>query len=503
MTQRTKGGKVYLVGAGPGDPGLITLRGLECLDQADVVIYDSLVNPVLLANLPDRVELIAIGGHASARQLSQREVNRLLVDKASQGAQVVRLKGGDPGVFGRCAEEVDALREAGIAFEIVPGVTAALGAAAYAEIPITRAGSASAVAIVTGHQRTDPPEAPLDYAGLARFPGTLVFYMGVTTARQWSEALLAGGRAADTPVAIVRRCTRSGQETVFCTLETVAQRIEELRVRPPAVIIVGEVVAHAPPVSWFARLPLLGTTVMITRPRQQCTELARRFCKLGADVLIEPAIRIEPPDDWTAVDRRLEELDRFDWIVFTSVNGVQFFLDRLLAKLGDLRRLGSAKLAAIGPGTAGRLAQFHLRADLVPDTYRAEALAEKLAGAAPGRRVLIARASRGRPVLVDRLEQAGCDVVQLAVYQSTDVPQPTTEAAELLAAGRITWITVTSPAIAESLVRLFGQRLRKAKLASISPVTSQVLRDCGLEPAVEAVHYTLDGVVQAILGATQ
>ncbi len=503
MTQSTRSGKVYLVGAGPGDPGLITLRGMECLHQAEVVIYDSLVNPALLANLADHVELIPVGGHSSNRQLSWPEITQLLVDKAKQGASVVRLKGGDPSVFGCCAEEIDALRSAGIPFEIVPGVTAALGAAAYVEIPVTRAGSASALAIVTGHQRSDPPEAPLDYARLAQFPGTVVFYMGVTTARQWSQAMLAGGRPADTPVAVVRRCTWSGQETLFCTLATVAQRIEELRIRPPAVIIVGEVVAHAPPVSWFTQKPLLGTGVMITRPQHQCEPLLRKLCRLGADVWVQPAIRIDPPEDWTPVDQQLGELNRFDWIVFTSVNGVQYFLGRLLEKLGDLRRLGSAKLAAIGPGTAAKLSEFHLKADLVPATYRAEALAEELAGRASGRRILIARASRGRPVLVDRLQQAGCHVVQIGVYRSTDVTEPKAEVARALDGGRITWITVTSPAIAQSLIHLFGPKLRKAKLASISPITSQALRTGGYEPVVEAQTYTLDGVVEAILHATR
>ncbi len=495
-------GIVYLVGAGPGDPGLITLRGAECLRRADLVLYDYLANPVILRHSPPSAEAIPLGHHGLHKPWTQAEINAAMILAARQGKTVVRLKGGDPDVFGRSADEIEALSAAGIPYQTVPGVTAALAAAGYAAIPITHGEHSSAVALVTGQERHCKQGPSLDYGALAEFPGTLIFYMGVTSAPLWSEALLQRGKAPATPVAIVRRCSWSDQETIRCTLGEVAEVVAKRRLRPPAVIIVGPVAAMGPEVSWFAARPLFGKRVVVTRPRHQAEALFDRLADLGATVLVQPAIEIAPPTDWGPVDRALDDLNVYDWVVFSSANGVRFFLDRLWDRGGDARRFGRIRLAAIGPGTAEELLKDRLRADVVPQEYRAEALAEALAEEALGRRFLLVRASRGREVLAEQLAAAGARVEQVVAYRSTDVERPDVDLAAALVAGRIDWITVTSSAIAQALVRLLGDTLHRAKLASISPVTSDTLARLGFDVAAEATRYTMDGLVDAMLAST-
>lgn len=491
-------GRVYLVGAGPGDPGLITLRGVECLARADVVLYDYLVNSQILEHAPRRAEHICLGRHGHGRVWPQAAVNERLVAEAAAGKTVVRLKGGDPAVFARVAEEVAALLAAGIEFEIVPGITAALAAASFAGIPLTHREAASAVALVTGHE-SDKEESSLDYRALAAFPGTLVFYMGVTSAAHWSQALMAAGKAAETPAAIVRRCSWPDQASWRCTLGSVGAVMAEQRIRPPALVIVGESAALESGSEWFRRRPLFGLKVMVTRPQGQIDPLRRRLLELGADVVCQPAIEIGPPADWSAVDATLRSLTNYDWLVFSSANGVEFFLNRLCAEHGDLRLLGGLRIAAIGPGTSAALAGYHLRADLVPAEFRAEGLADALAVQASGSRMLLVRASRGREILAERLIAAGAQVEQVVAYESRDVSAPDAEGQQLLRDGRIDWIIVSSSAIARSLVAMFGDDLRRARLATISPLTSAALRECGHEPAVEAAAYTLEGIVAALL----
>ncbi len=494
-------GKVYLVGAGPGDPGLITLRGVQCLGRADVVLYDYLANPSILAHASPSAELVRIG-HAKGRwAMPQEEIHARMIDAARQGKTVVRLKGGDPAIFGRVAEESAALTAAGIPFEIVPGVTAALAAAVYAGIPITHGQRASAVAFVTGQERSEKNESQLDYEALARFPGTLVFYMGVTTVRQWSAALLGHGKPPETPAAVILRATRCDQELHRTTLGELAPLVERRRLRPPAIVVVGEVVGLAPPVSWFAARPLFGRRILVTRPREQADGLLDPLTDLGAEVIVQPAIAIGDPPDWNPVDAALARVDQFDWLVFSSANGVRALLDRLCACGGDLRRLGTVRIAAIGPGTTAALERYHLHADVLPEQFRAESLAEALRSEAPGRRFLLARASRGREVLPEQLRQAGGQVEQIVVYSSSDVPRADPEVAERLAAGDVDWVTVTSSSIARALAAMFGETLRKGRLASISPVTSEVLRQLGYPPAAEASTYTMEGLVDAILAA--
>jgi uroporphyrinogen III methyltransferase/synthase len=491
-------GVVYLVGAGPGDPGLITVRGQQCLQKADVVLYDYLANPQLLRYCRPSAELHLLGQHGRGRLWSQEEINARMIAEAGQGRVVVRLKAGDPTVFARAAEEIQALVAAQIPFEIVPGITAAFASASYAGLPLTQRDQASAVALITGQENKDKAGEPLDYAALARFPGTLCFYMGVTSAPEWSRGLMNAGKPATTPVALIRRCSFPDQQVWQTTLGEVAGFIKDHRLRPPIIIIVGEVAGSSREWSWFERRPLFGQRILVTRPEHQADGLREPLTELGADVLIQPAIEIASPGNWQPVDDAIHRLREFDWLVFSSVNGVNKFFIRILQLGYDSRQVAAAKMAAIGPGTAVELQRFSLRADLLPDEFRAEALAESLKANAPGKRFLLLRASRGREVLADELTAAGGIVEQVVVYESRDVTQPKEDVASLMAAGKIDWVTVTSSAIARSLANMFGAELHKTKLASISPITSATLRELGYEPAVEASEYTMAGLVAAI-----
>ncbi len=395
-SERKISGEVYLVGAGPGDPGLITLRGVECLRCADLVLYDYLVSRDLLDHAPQAAEKACLGHHHSGREYSQEEINARMIAAAKLGKTVVRLKGGDPLVFGRAAEETAALAAAGVPYEIIPGVTAAIASAGYAEIPITTGNQSSAVAFITGHEHAGKEGEALDYAALADFPGTLVFYMGVHSADRWSQALLARGKPPQTPVAIVRRCSWPDQKIVRCELNDVAEVIARTELRPPAVIVVGEVVASMPVASWFSARPLFAKTVLVTRPRESRAlhdDLTDRLRLWGAEVLFQPAIRISDPPDWRPVENALARLHEFDWLVFSSGNGVRYFFERLFRNGRDARLLGNARIAAIGPATAQELENYRLRADLVPGEFRAEALADALAAEAAGRRFLLLRAA--------------------------------------------------------------------------------------------------------------
>ncbi len=492
-------GKVFLVGAGPGDPGLLTLRGAECLRTADVVLYDYLASPEVLESARRGAQLVCLGRHGHGRLMSQHEINEAMITHAREGRTVVRLKGGDPTIFARLAEELAALESAGVPYEIVPGITAAQSASSHASIPLTERDDASCVAFVTGQESSDKQSAALDYAALARFPGTLVFYMGVTTAAQWTAALVEYGKAANTPVAIVRRGSLPDQQSIFTTLGELADVVRAKKLRPPSVIIVGEVARQRGMANWFTSRPLFGRTVLVTRPQHQCDSLASDLRHLGANVLCQPAIEITEPDDWAPVDAVIRRLAEFDWLVFSSSNGVHYFLQRLLESGHDLRRLGGRKIAAIGPATVEALAGYHLRADVQPAEYRAEALAEELAPQARGQRIFLARASRGRETLAEMLTAAGANVEQAVVYESCDITTPDTEVADALAAGRMDWTTVTSSAIARSLVRMFGDALKETKLAAISPLTAEVLTELGYAPAVVANDYTAAGILAAIL----
>jgi uroporphyrinogen III methyltransferase/synthase len=496
-------GRVYLVGAGPGDPGLLTLRGAECLRMADVVLYDYLACPQLLEIARVDAELICLGRHGHGRLMSQAAINQAMIRHAQAGRMVVRLKGGDPMVFARGTEELGALEATGIPYEIVPGITAAQAASSHVGLPLTGRDEASCVAFVTGQESAEKSVGvpPLDYAALARFPGTLVFYMGVTTAPTWSRALLDHGKSPATPTAIIRRCSWPDQQVFFTTLGELAEVVKSQRLRPPAVIIVGDVACERAVPNWFTARPLFGRTVLVTRPKGQADRLTAQLRNLGANVLIQPAIEIGPPRDWSPVDAVIGRLAEFEWLVFSSANGVDYFLRRLLELGGDARTVGHTRLAAIGPATVEALSRYSLRADLQPEQYRAEALAEALAPQVSGKRVLLARASRGREVLAQMLAAAGSSVEQVVVYESRDVVIPEPTIVEALAAGHIQWTTVTSSAIARSLVKLFGNALRQTRLVAISPLTAEVLAELGQPAALVAEDFTAEGIVTAILAA--
>lgn len=490
-------GRVYLVGAGPGDPGLITVRGAECVRRAHTILYDYLVDPRMLRHAAPDAERICLGSHSDGRIMSQDEVNRRMIDAAREGKTVVRLKGGDPTLFARAAEELTALRQAGVPFEIVPGVSAALAIGSNAGIPLTSRETSSCVALVTGQESPHKGSESLNYDALAGFPGTLVFYMGVTTAPTWSEALQRGGMPAATPVAIVRNLSLPDQQVWECTLADLVDQIAAQRIRPPALIVVGEVAATRD-YCWFSQRPLFGQTVLVTRPAHQAANMERTLAQLGARVLLQPAIAIEPPPSWAPVDEAIDNLCDFDWIVFSSANGVDGLFGRLYQKGQDLRAVGRAKLAAIGPATAHALLERGLFADVTPDEYRAESLAATLASEAKGKRFLLIRASRGREVLAESLASAGADVRQVVVYESRDVTEPAREIVAELREGHIDWVTVTSSAIAASVVNMFNDLLHGTKLAAISPLTAQRLADLGFPAHTIASTYTTDGLVEAI-----
>ncbi len=492
-------GRVALVGGGPGAPDLLTLRGAWLLSQADVVLYDYLANPDLLTHARADAELICLGKHGQTRVWSQSEINEKMVELARLGRRVVRLKGGDPAVFGRGAEELEWLTRHGIPFEVVPGVTAASAVAAFTGVPLTHRQFASAVALVTGHGSRDQEGEPVDFHALSRFPGTIVVYMGVTSAPQWVEQLIAGGMSPTTPAVLVRRCSLPDQKVVRCELGDIPTVIRASHLRPPVLACIGEAVRAGETWSWFENRPLFGRRILVTRPAHQADDLARPLGELGAHVLRQPAIHLAPLLDNGPLDAQLKRLEHWDWIVFSSANGVRFFLQRLRELGRDWRALGKTRFAVIGPATRAALEEFGFIADAQPESFVAEELAAMLEPQVAGQRVLLVRASRGREVLADRLRPVAAQLEQVVTYLSEDVTAPDPDIAAALERGEIDWVTVTSSAIAASLAQMFGASLRRARLASISPITTSTLRQLGYEPAVEAQEQTMTGVVQAIL----
>lgn len=499
-------GRVYLVGAGPGDPELLTLAGARRLREADVVLYDYLANDALLRHASPAAESVCLGRHGAGKLWTQDEINARMIAEARAGRTVVRLKGGDPSVFGRIAEEIAALTSAGVQFEIVPGVTTAVAAGAYAGVTITDRDHASCVALVTGHDRSDDdPSGTADFAKLAAFPGTLVVYMGVTNAPEWSRRLMEAGKPPETPVTIVRRCSLPDQQTVHGTLGELPTILAPKKMRPPLVVVIGDVAGADDEANWFTRRPLFGKTVVNTRPAGQGGAMTQRLEDLGARVIEHPVIEITRPDDLAPLDGAIDRLAEYAWVVFSSRNGVDALLERMHERGRDARSFGAAKLAAIGPATAESLGAWRLCADLVPDEYRAEALAERLSGEAAGKKVLLIRASRGREVLAETLRDAGAEVDQIVAYVSRDVTTADPGVAEEIAAGRIDWITATSSAIARASAKLFreaiGASTNPPRFAAISPLTAAALEETGCGASAIATEYTADGLIDALLGA--
>jgi uroporphyrinogen III methyltransferase/synthase len=507
---------VYLVGAGPGDPGLLTARALELIAAADVILYDRLIPAAALDGARADAELLFVGKEGHGPSVAQEDTEALLVEHARAGRTVLRLKGGDPFVFGRGGEEALALRAAGIPFEVVPGVTAGLAACAYAGIPVTHRGLSSAVALVTGHEDPGKEETAIDWPALAAFPGTLVFYMGVGRLAEIAAALIAAGRPAGEPAAVVENGTLPGQRTVSATLETIAQAVRENGIRPPSITVVGSVAALAGQLSWLPQRPLAGLTVAVTRARAQASELARRLEAHGAQVVQAPVIRVQtltgPPLDPSP----------YDLVCVTSPNGVAALFERLARGGRDARSLAGACVAAIGPGTARALAQHGIQADVVPEHFVAEALVEALAEV-PVSRALVARASQARDVLPDALRARGAAVDVLALYET--LPEPLSTRA-LETARTADYVTFTSSSTVRFFLEAFaaaregapaaspgqsresnaggpvsadGPLSAATRIVSIGPITSRTLREHGLEPHVEAKRHDIDGVLDALL----
>jgi uroporphyrinogen III methyltransferase / synthase len=497
-------GKVFLVGAGPGDPGLITLKGFRLLQEADVVIYDFLANPELLKQVPAQGEIVYVGKKGGDHTMSQSEINRLIVEKARTGKKVVRLKGGDPFIFGRGGEEAEELVKAGIPFEIVPGVTSAIAVPAYAGIPLTHRRYNTGVAFFTGHEDpTKEKAAPGSLSGLDP-AGTLVFLMGVKNLPALVEKLKDQGWDANIPAALIQWGTTARQKTVTATLDTIHQRAEEAGLTPPAIFIVGRVVELRDTLQWFEKRPLLGKRVVVTRTREQASALVDRLAELGADCLEFPTIRIVPPADWVEPDQALKEIESFDWIFFTSPNGVRFFLDRLETLGMDLRVLKGLRIGVIGPATAQALKAYHLRPDLVPEQYQAEYLLEALSEIPlRHKKVLVPRAAQAREVLPDGLRQLGAEVTVVSAYQTLPADSAGAGLEEALSRGEVDCLTFTSSSTVIQFLALFPrqkilQLLKKVTIACIGPITAKTARDNGLSVSIVAEEYTIPGLVQAI-----
>ena len=498
-------GKVYLVGAGPGDPGLITVKGARCLAEAEVVVYDFLANPALLAHASPQAEMIYVGKKGSDHTLAQEDINQLIVDLARSGKRVVRLKGGDPYIFGRGGEEAEDLADAGLPFEVVPGVTSAIAAPAYAGIPLTHRSFTSNVGFITGHEDPTKPESALDWEKLATGLGTLVFLMGVKNLPSITSNLIRAGRESSTPAALIRWGTTVRQTTLVGTLENIADLARERGLKPPAILVVGGVVGLREKLNWFERLPLFGRRIMVTRTRAQASRLTRFLTELGAGVIECPTIQPAPPEDWGPVDEALGRLPDFDWLVLTSPNGVDYFRERLLSHGLDARSLAGLKVAAIGPATVEKLQGLGIKADLMPDEYVAEGLVKALtAQGVSGANILLARAAEARDVLPRELAAAGARVTEAALYQTLTPEDLTVEAKEALAQGQVDLCTFTSSSTVTNLMELLGDRgqdfRRQVPAACIGPITGDTARKAGLNVAAEASVYTVPGLVDAVLG---
>jgi uroporphyrinogen III methyltransferase / synthase len=506
MTLQTgKKGYVYLIGAGPGDPGLITVKGRGCLAQAQVVIYDYLANDDLLRLAPKDAELIYAGKVGGQHNREQSQINELIVGKALEGKVVARLKGGDSFIFGRGGEECEALVEAGVSFEVVPGITAGVGATCYAGIPLTHRGVTTSVAFVTGHESPGKATSEIDWEGLSLGSGTVVFYMGVKNLPHITENLIAHGRGAETPVALIRWGTRPDQEVLIGTLADIAEKARQCGFRAPAITVVGEVVNLRETLRWFDNRPLFGRSIMVTRGADQAGEFSSKLERLGARVHPCPTIEIKAPLSYHELDEAIGRLDSFNWIVFTSFNAVKYFFGRLREHELDSRALGRCHVCAVGPKTAAALAAFGIHADLVPTDYKAEGVVNAFADMdLTGKRILFPRGDRARDVVPDELTRMGAQVVAPIAYANETPEEIPAEALRALEERQLDCITFTSSSTVLNLARILGENrflhlMEGVKVASIGPITSKSCRDLGLEVHMEPAEYTLDALAAELV----
>jgi uroporphyrinogen III methyltransferase/synthase len=489
--------KVYLVGAGPGDPGLITWKGRKLLALADSVLYDHLANEHLLELARPDCERIYVGKKKAVHAFPQEEICAMMIDRARRGLTVVRLKGGDPFIFGRGGEELEALAAAGVPFEVVPGVTSPLGIAAYSGVPLTHRDHTKLVTFVTGHD-----VAAIDWSKVGQSE-TLVIFMGIFSIRAIAREIMAHGRSGDTPAIAVRWGTRPDQVTIAATLATIADRIEDADLKPPATVIIGEVVDLHEKLNWFEKLPLFGRKIVVTRAQQQAADLSDNLRSLGADVLEWPVISLQPPLDPGPLDRAIENLVSYHWLIFTSVNGVRFFLDRLDRSPHDLRSL-QARVCAIGPATRQAVEALHLKVDLMPAEYVAESVVAAFAShQLSGKRILLPRAAVARDLIPIELSKLGAQVDVVEAYCNVIPEDAAARAHEIFTASKKPdWITFTSSSTVQNGVAIAGRdALEGVRIASIGPVTSKTAREHGLRVDVEAKQYTMEGLIEAILSA--
>jgi len=487
--------KVYLVGAGPGDPGLITWKGRNLLTIADSVLYDNLANEHLLELTRKDCERIYVGKKKAVHAFPQEEICSMMIERVRRGLNVVRLKGGDPFIFGRGGEELEALADAGVPFEVVPGVTSPLGIAAYSGVPLTHRDHTKLVTFVTGHD-----VGAIDWSKVGQSE-TLVIFMGIFSIREIAGSLMSHGRSGETPAIAVRWGTRPDQETIAGTLATIADKIEQADLKPPATVIIGEVVALHEKLNWYERLPLFGRRIVVTRAQDQAAEFVDRLHALGADAIEWPVISLQPAADPRPLDEAIEQLGTYDWLIFTSVNGVRFFLDRLDRSAHDLRSL-KARICAIGPATRRAIESLHLKVDLMPEEYVAESLVSAFSSEAlHGKRILLPRAAVARDVIPAKLTELGAKIDVVEAYRNQAPPEAAERGKALFSSGKKPeWITFTSSSTVTNALAIVGRdALEGVRIASIGPVTSKTIRDNGLVVTAEAKHFTLDGLIEAIL----
>lgn len=496
-----KKGICYLAGAGPGDLGLVTLRVRELVEVADVIVFDYLCNPDLLKWAKPGTEIIYVGKKAGEHTLRQEQINALLVEKTRSGARVLRLKGGDPFVFGRGGEEAESLVEAGLAFEVVPGVTSAIAAPAYAGIPVTHRDCTSSLTIFTGHEDPSKSESALDYEKLAALPGTKVMLMGVERIGAIAATLASKGMALETPVALVRWGTTGRQETLEGTLGTIAERVEQTGFKAPAVAVFGEVVRLRQKLSWFENRPLRGKRIVVTRTRQQAGVLSAGLRELGADVYELPTIRIEPPKDLKEFAELVQDVHQYDWLVFTSPNGVSAFFDLFYKIYSDARSLGGVRIAAIGPATSQKVREYRFGVDLQPKEFVAEAIIEafhKEVGTVENQRFLLARAEQARELLPKELTRLGAIVDEAIAYRTVPETEDVSGGIARFRSEGADLITFTSSSTAENFMALNLPLPAGLKTASIGPITSETMRSLGLSVDIEATQYDIPGLKAAI-----
>lgn len=498
----TKQGKVYLIGAGPGDPGLLGLKAKSILEMADAVVYDRLADPRILSHARRDAEMVYVGKASSKHTMRQPDINKLLVKLAQEGKIVARLKGGDPFVFGRGGEEAMELKAAGLPFEFVPGVTSAIAVAEYAGIPVTHRRVAVSFAVITGHEDPTKGASAINWEGLATAVDTLVFLMGVENIEKIAQKLIENGRSADCPAAVIRWGTHPEQRTLITTLGNAAADVKKYNLLPPAIFLVGEVVRLREQLQWFDNKPLFGKTVIVTRARAQASALTAKLEDLGAKVIEVPAIKIVPPQDFGPLDEAIENLSDYKWLVVTSANGVDYFFERLFRAGKDARALAPVRLAAIGSATAAQLGHYGLKADVVPSAYIAEELAEALSDkVTPGDKILLARAHTARAVLPESLKKLGCIVNQVTSYDTIADCDNKEEMLEALRSGKASIVTFTSSSTVTNFLKVLGEDrklLENAALAAIGPVTGDTLTKNGLNPDIIAEKYTIDGLIAAI-----